>query len=212
LSLNIKENEMTQFGEVQEKWDKMWKVIAAVALGLSVISSAALGINFLSVGEEEAIARTSNVPCYFEQGGAKFVASSGCEVEVQSGGTLDVQAGATFNSGGTLAVSGFFNTTPTTAISVTAGAIITPTGTLQPLTSFGAVTTSTSIPVYTSTFTAGDWVVLRNDNASDVIIIDGTGGSVECKADIALGAADTLILLLNDAGTAWNCLSNYDNS
>jgi hypothetical protein len=96
MSLNIKEKEMTQFENVQAKWDKMWKIIAAVALGLSVISSAALGINFLSVGEEEAIARTSNVPCYFEQGGAKFVASSGCEVEVQSGGTLNIQSGATF--------------------------------------------------------------------------------------------------------------------
>lgn len=51
--------------------------------------------------EAEAAPPVQNVACYFEQGGAKFVASSGCEIEVQSGGIFDLQSGATidFSSG-----------------------------------------------------------------------------------------------------------------
>lgn len=44
-------------------------------------------------------ALAQNVPCYFEQGGAKFVAvvfrGAACEWEMQTGTTLDVQSGAT---------------------------------------------------------------------------------------------------------------------
>lgn len=40
-----------------------------------------------------------NVSCYREQGGAKVVASSGCEYEFRSGSTLDLQNGASFSLG-----------------------------------------------------------------------------------------------------------------
>jgi len=96
-----------------------------------------------------------------------------------------------------------------TAISVTAGLTIAPTGTYQPLTSAGAKACSTTTCIANGT-TAGDLLILRNANASDVITIDGTGGNVECKSDVALGAGDTLSLIWN--GADWNCIANHDNS
>jgi len=95
-----------------------------------------------------------------------------------------------------------------TAVSVTEGGIITPTGTYQPLTSAAAVTTSTTSPIAAGA--TGQLLILENQNASDVIIIDGTGGTVECKANISLAAGDTLMLIYD--GADWQCLSNYDNS
>lgn len=316
MSNDVKSN--VSLEDVQVKWDAAWKWVAAIALALSTLSAAALGINFLGAGEEEVAIQRANVPCYFEQGGATFVAGSGCTIDVQSGGTLDLDSGSTFLSDGgldlngstltwdadadttsvsstddvisttlgaaagtfeiitgnlkvgngtpdtsldgedayvegtlevdgaanfdgaididgdltsatgavtvadTLDVSGasnfqanvdvgtFLGITPQTAISVTAAGIITPTGSFQPLTSGAAVTTSTTTPIAITGFVDGDLIIFRNDNASAVITIDGTGGTVECKADVALGARDTVSLIFN--GAEWNCLSNYDNS
>lgn len=96
-----------------------------------------------------------------------------------------------------------------TAISVTAGATITPTGTLQRLESAGAVTTSTSRAIADGA-TVGDLLILINMNATNAITVDGTGGNVECKTDKALGAKDTLMLMWG--GSDWYCLSLSDNS
>jgi hypothetical protein len=96
-----------------------------------------------------------------------------------------------------------------TAVVVTAGSIITPTGTFQPLTSTGAQTCSTTTCIANGA-TAGDVLILRNANASDAITIDGTGANVECKTDKVLGAQDTLTLIWN--GSDWVCLSLSDNS
>lgn len=105
-------------------------------------------------------------------------------------------------------VGTFLNLSEQTAISVTAGAILTPTGTYQPLTSAAAVTTSTSCAVYTGT--TGNVVIFVNENASDIITIDGTGGNVECKSDQALGSGDSLMMMWD--GLDWQCLSDHDNS
>jgi hypothetical protein len=96
-----------------------------------------------------------------------------------------------------------------TAISVTAGAIITPTGTLQLLTSGGAKTCNTTKCIANGT-TTGQLLILTNANASDAITIDGTGANVECKTDKVLGTRDVLSLLWN--GADWNCISLSDNS
>ena len=106
-------------------------------------------------------------------------------------------------------VGTWLNLTAATTISVTAGAIITPAGTYQPLTSGSAVTCSTSSCIADGTRT-GDLLVLINNNASDVITIDGTGANVELKTDVALGAGDTITLIW--AGSDWYGLSNRDNS
>lgn len=123
--------------------------------------------------------------------------------------TGDLTGDLTGDVTGDLTNSTFLNLTAQTAISVTAAGTITPTGTYQPLTSGSAVTTSTSAAVSDGSVT-GALLLLENQNAADVIIVDGTGGNVECKADVALGAGDTLLLIWN--GTDWYCLSGYDNS
>ena len=122
---------------------------------------------------------------------------------------LTISAGGLTVTAGQVDVGDWLNLSQQTAISVTAGAIITPTGTLQLLESAGAVTTSTTTPIASGT-EAGDLLILRNTNASDAITIDGTGGTVECKANVALGAQDTLTLVWN--GADWVCIAGYDNS
>jgi len=108
-----------------------------------------------------------------------------------------------------LSVTDWLQIDAQTAISVTAGAIITPTGTYQPLESASAVTCSTSTCVADGA-TAGDLLILINTNASDAITIDGTGANVECASDIAMAAGETITLLWD--GTDWQCLANFDKS
>lgn len=98
-------------------------------------------------------------------------------------------------------------------ISVVFGIPITPTGWYQPIQSAdhgagdGQVVTPIAAP---SGDTNGTRLLLYNINASQVITIDGTGTTVECKADIVLAPTDTLELFWN--GDDWKCISNYDNS
>lgn len=115
----------------------------------------------------------------------------------------DLSVGDDFDLGGWAQVDA------QTAISVTAGAIITPTGTLQRLESGGAVTTSTAHAIANGA-TMGDLLILINMNATNTITVDGTGGNVECKTDKVLGAKDTLMLMWG--GSDWYCLSLADNS
>lgn len=96
-----------------------------------------------------------------------------------------------------------------TTFSVVLGIPITPTGLYQPLTS-GVPTAGALVSPIAAGGTIGERLVLHNINATQVITIDGTGTTVECQADVVLGAQDTLELLWN--GADWICLTNYDNS
>lgn len=96
-----------------------------------------------------------------------------------------------------------------TSFSVTTGLPITPTGRYQPIISFAQPQTGGTSAIAAGT-TVGEMLMLHNINASQVITIDGTGATVECKADVALAGGDILTLIWN--GTDWNCVSNYDNS
>lgn len=96
--------------------------------------------------------------------------------------------------------------TPSTVISVTSGGIITPTGTLQGLTSASAVTTSTSTAIANGT-TSGQLLILFNKNASDAITIDGAGANVECGGNQAIGATDTLVLHWQTDD--WECVAKF---
>lgn len=158
-----------------------------------VVAVCALATGAVYLGQQ---ADAQNVVCYREQGGAKTVAASGCEYEFRSGSTLDM--------GGALVLSQQSET-------VTAGFSLTPTSPYVVLSSSAVVTSSTATGIVTTTATAGQVVILRNGNASNAIVIDGTGGTVECKANVSLGAGDTLTLIYNGAGD-WNCVSSYDNS
>lgn len=96
--------------------------------------------------------------------------------------------------------------TPSTVISVTSGGIITPTGTLQGLTSASAVTTSTSTAIANGT-TSGQLLILFNKNTSDAITIDGAGANVECGGNQALGATDHLVLQWQTDD--WECVGKF---
>lgn len=98
--------------------------------------------------------------------------------------------------------------TPSTTLTITAGGIITPTGTYQPISSSTAVTTSTTTAVADGAAT-GSFLVFRNANASNAIIIDGAGANVECGGNVTLGANDTLSLIWN--GSDWVCIALRDN-
>lgn len=98
-----------------------------------------------------------------------------------------------------------------TTFSVVMSLPITPTGFYQPLTSADETSPSLVSPIAApADDTIGKLLLLHNINATQVITIDGTGTTVECKADVVLGAQDTLTLLWN--GDDWICISNYDNS
>lgn len=128
-------------------------------------------------------------------------------------GTLEVDGTAdldgSVDAAADVDVGTWVNLSAQTAVVVTAGSSITPTGTYQPITSTAWVTTSTSTAILNGGET-GDLLALRNANAADNITIDGVGSNVECKTDKVLGAGDTLSLIWN--GSDWNCLATFDNS
>lgn len=91
------------------------------------------------------------------------------------------------------------------------GIPITPTGLYQPLTSTVVASDQAASDIAAPTDdTIGKQLILHNINASQVITFDGTGSTVECKADVVLGAGDIATLIWN--GDDWNCKSVYDNS
>lgn len=92
---------------------------------------------------------------------------------------------------------------------ITAGTSIVPSAAYLVLTSTGEYTTSATAAITTTGILTGQLLIIRNGNASDVIHIDGTGGTVECKANLDLGASDTEMFIFN--GSDWNCVP-HDNS
>jgi hypothetical protein len=95
----------------------------------------------------------------------------------------------------------FYRAVPRTAISVTAGSLITPTGTYQRLSSAGTVTPTMG------TATAGDLVTLINTTATTINLADS--GIAKLSAAWAGGQYDTLTLRFD--GTNWLELSRSDN-
>ncbi|MFH1484742.1 MAG: hypothetical protein ABIH46_01605 [Chloroflexota bacterium] len=93
------------------------------------------------------------------------------------------------------------------AETIGAGEQIDPVATYHPITAAGSVSTSAD-GIAVGTFT-GQLLILVMEGAGD-ITVDGTGGNVECKANVTLDTGDTLTLIWD--GADWRCLSNYDNS
>jgi len=121
----------------------------------------------------------------------------------------DLVATDSLSVSGAVVGATWFGLTAQTALVIGAGDSVVSTGSLQPITSATAVTVSTTVPIAAGTV-EGYLLILVNENAADAITIDGTGGTVECKADVVLGARDVLMLEWN--GTEWICLTGYDNS
>ena len=97
-------------------------------------------------------------------------------------------SGLTVNSGGLTITAGALILGQQSE-TVTATWVLTPTAPFVVLTSTAEFTSSTTTAIITTTATAGQQLILLNGNASDVLNLDGVGGTVECKADSAMGAA-----------------------
>ena len=127
-------------------------------------------------------------------------------LEVQ--GTSATVLGGSLDVAGTTTLADFVVVSPQ-VFTVTAGLSITVSSSYMKINSAAPVTTDTTEPIVAGSYT-GQIVIIENVNASDAITIDGTGGTVECKADIALASLDTATMMFD--GTQWVCLSVYDNS
>ena len=69
---------------------KHWKTVLTVVA--AVVLSSALGPSISALAQ--------NVACYMEQGGARWVAGSGCSIDVASGGEIDIESGGALKIGG----------------------------------------------------------------------------------------------------------------
>lgn len=182
-------------------------------LEISGSETDALVVNQASTGDIAEFRDNGTAIFRIADGGAvthvsgNFTMSSG-NLALTSG-NLTLTSGNLVQSDGDTTVADDLRIAAQTAFSLVADLPITPTGTYLPLTSAAAVTCSTTLCVVSGTV-AGELLILENQNASDAIIIDGTGANVECgSSDITLGATDNLTLLWN--GTDWLCISNRDN-
>lgn len=107
-----------------------------------------------------------------------------------------------------LTFSEFLAAEEQTVCVVGAGYSITPTGTYQPLTSVAAVTTSLTTAIISGTV-KGQLLILVNENASDIIIIDD-GANTHLSGNISLGNDDTLMLIWD--GADWLEIGGANNS
>lgn len=144
--------------------------------------------------------RDAATPVFTVRNGGEAVAANGLTITT---------GGLTVTAGDVAFTNGWINFGAQSTFTVVDTLPITPTGTFQPLDSSGAVACDTSNCIEDGA-TVGDLLILQNINAADAITIDGTGGNVECKADVVLGAQDTLWLMWN--GADWICLATHDNS
>lgn len=128
------------------------------------------------------------------------------QMEAQSGVSnfTTIVASRDIHAGGDLFVDGFVTTNPSTAISLTMNGWVSPTGTLQPLTSAGAVATSGArIAVQP----AGSTLILLNLGGSTITFTET--GTLVSAGNIALGANDSATLISN--GTNWYQIAASNN-
>lgn len=123
-------------------------------------------------------------------------------LDVQAGGVSVTAGGITLSDGDTTLADDLIITAQT-AISVADGAVITPTGTYQQLSS-GAEITPT---VTTTGVTAGTLLVLINTTDTTINLADS--GTMMLTAAAALGQYDSLTLWFD--GTNWIEVSRADN-
>lgn len=155
-----------------------------VATGGITITAGGLDMN------STVITNIGNAGTDFNSSGGLTTAAG---ITVTTGG-VTVTAGGLTLSDGDATVADFVTLTAQTAISVTDGGIITPTGSYQPLESAGAVTATMS-----SSCTAGQVVTFIN-TVNQTIIISETETSA-LSGNASLGQYDAVSVLCD--GTQW---------
>jgi hypothetical protein len=128
-------------------------------------------------------------------------------VQVLDGGELALAAGMALSDGdGTIADD--FIIVAQTAISCTDGAVITPTGTYQPLESAGTVTPTMAITdASDARYATGTLLTLINTANTTINLADS--GNVKTSGATALGQYDSLVLWFD--GTYWIELAQANN-
>ncbi len=179
-----------------------------------------------------------SVPCYREMGGEKWVATvlggTGCEWEMKTGSTLDIQSGntTTFANNPTFSGAPVFTAAPVFSglpvfnggisvaggdvtagadLNVSAQTLITATHGV-PITPTGAYqpisSAGTITPtIATSGITTGQMLVLINTTNTNIHFADT--GTAKLSAQIILGQYDSLTLIFD--GTNWIQLSTSNN-
>ena len=108
-----------------------------------------------------------------------------------------------------LTFSEFLAAEEQTAVVVGAQAIITPTGTYQPLTSVAVVSTSLTTAIQNGTVN-GQLLILVNENAADAItIVDGANTKLGGDKVLTGGEGDNVYLMWD--GADWLCVGYNDN-
>lgn len=180
---------------------------AAVAVALMLV------LGFFLALAPAAPAAAQNTPCYRPQGGASFTCGSGGSFVLLSGATLDVRTGASSVFGGNVDVTGnlevvdhFANSgqtyfIPGDALTVTDGAVITPSTTVLELTAAGTVGAEMGV--------AGDGqLVTLINTANQTITISETTGA-RMAGNFAMGQYDSITLMGN--GVTWFEVARSNN-
>ena len=128
--------------------------------------------------------------------------SGGAEIRGTNGETLSNATDTTW------VIGGFTTAAEQTAEVVTEGSTIVATGTYQPISSAGAVTTSATTAIADGVVN-GQILILVNENASDTIIVKN-GANTHLTGDITLGNDDTLTLMWD--GADWLEIATSNNS
>lgn len=120
----------------------------------------------------------SNIPCYRAQGGAQYVAGSGCEYQFESGATLEAQRGSVVSLGGN--VFGPLQT----PVAVVYQTPFSPNGYNQPIIAL----TATAVVSFTVPSAPGIYVITNVGTAN--ITLDDAGNTV-MGGDFNMGQYDT---------------------
>lgn len=188
-------------------------------MGSAVVVALLLVLGLFLALAPAAPAAAQNTPCYRPQGGASFTCGDGGSFVLLSGASLDMRTGANAMIGGSLVVTGnvdvagnlevadhfanegetYFITGDT--ITVTDGAIITPTRTVLKLTAAGAVGAELGV--------AGDgqMLTLINTVNQTITITETTGARM--AGNFAMGQYDTITFL--GAGVTWYEIARSNN-
>lgn len=164
----------TQVDVMGDQVDAVGEQVDSVGERVDAIEAQAL------LGEDPLSFSTYNTACYQEQGGAKWVAGEGCEWEMQSGATLDLQAGVVL-------LPSFNN------ITITNGYTLTPTSNVYALDSAGAVTMTLA-----ASATEGQSLTLIGDDANTITIAD-TNIRTTTGAALTLGQYDVIVFVYQDS-------------
>lgn len=129
---------------------------------------------------------------------------------LNGGLTMDTTAFTVADTTGNVATAGkatigtYLVATPATTVTVTAGAPITPTGTIQPIASAGAVVSSGLVM---TGYSEGTIVMFINTGSQNIVI--SNTATVNLSGDLTLGAGDTLTVVMEQG--VWTQLATSNN-